>query len=101
MFVEQISVALAANLPIIIHTREAEEDTLALMMQHIPSDWPLHVHCFTDSLRFCQELVGKFRNLYVGFTGAITFKNATALRDVVSWLPLDRLLLETGSLLSY
>lgn len=87
---------MALNKPIVIHTREAEEDTLAMMKENIPKDWKLHVHCFTDTLEFAQQLMAEFPNLYFGFTGVVTFKNAKELQKVAREIPLDRLLLETG-----
>jgi len=94
-FITQMQHALQYSKPIIIHTREAEEETLRLMKEHIPQDWKIHVHCFTDSLRFSQSLIREFDHLFLGFTGVITFHNATGLREVVKETPLDRLLLET------
>ncbi|PRP88267.1 hypothetical protein PROFUN_03376 [Planoprotostelium fungivorum] len=94
-FIRQMSLAIKHEKPIVIHTREAEADTLDLMKKHLPRDWPLHVHCFTDSPQFARDLIAEFDNLFIGFTGVITFKNSTDLRKVVEVVPLDRLLLET------
>jgi len=85
------SVALTA----IFNTREAEEDTLRIMKEHVPQDWRVHVHCFTDSLAFAKNLLAHFSSLCIGFTGVITFKNAQDVQKVVSEVPLERILLET------
>ena len=96
IFISQMRDALDIGKPIVIHTREAEEDTLSLMKQYIPRDWKLHVHCYTDTLEFAQTLISEFDNLYIGFSGVITFKNARKLRNVVNELPIERILAETG-----
>lgn len=96
IFLRQMKHAISLDKPIVIHTREAEEDTLAMMKEFIPTNWLLHVHCFTDSIRFAKELMETFPNLFIGFTGVITFKNASETQKVVREIPLDRLLLETG-----
>eukprot|EP01103_Thecamoeba_quadrilineata_P008758 TRINITY_DN1848_c0_g1_i1.p1 TRINITY_DN1848_c0_g1~~TRINITY_DN1848_c0_g1_i1.p1 ORF type:complete len:180 (+),score=26.88 TRINITY_DN1848_c0_g1_i1:320-859(+) len=95
IFQQQIRLSLEYQKPIIIHTREAEEDTLQMMTEHIPVSWPLHVHCFTDSLEFAQKLMDTFPNLWFGFTGVITFKNSSELQRIVKEIPLNRILLET------
>jgi TatD DNase family protein len=95
IFIRQLRVGLAAGKPLVIHTREAEEDTLALMRDHVPPDWPVHVHCFTSSLRLAQDLLAGFDNLHIGFTGIVTFKNSDDLRETARFVPLDRMLVET------
>jgi TatD DNase family protein len=83
--------------PVVLHTREAEQDTLEMMLQLFPSHWKIHAHCFTDSVDFALRLVQHFPNLYFGFTGVITFKNAGKLLDVVKQVPLNRIVLETDA----
>jgi len=95
IFTSQMQHALRLRKPIVIHTREAEEDTLYMMKEYIPKDWPVHVHCFTDSKEFAIRLLQEYSHLYIGFTGVITFKTSQSLRDAVSAVPLNRLLLET------
>eukprot|EP01130_Rhizamoeba_saxonica_P018490 TRINITY_DN9273_c0_g2_i1.p1 TRINITY_DN9273_c0_g2~~TRINITY_DN9273_c0_g2_i1.p1 ORF type:complete len:313 (-),score=54.92 TRINITY_DN9273_c0_g2_i1:12-950(-) len=95
IFIDQIQLALKHQLPIIIHTREAEDDTLQIMKSHIPSNWPIHVHCFTDTWELASSLIECFENIYFGFTGVITFKNAKKIKDVVKQIPLKHFLLET------
>eukprot|EP01114_Cavostelium_apophysatum_P023872 TRINITY_DN9138_c0_g1_i1.p1 TRINITY_DN9138_c0_g1~~TRINITY_DN9138_c0_g1_i1.p1 ORF type:complete len:273 (+),score=27.24 TRINITY_DN9138_c0_g1_i1:1-819(+) len=95
IFIEQMKHAVACKKPVVIHTREAESDTMSMMKEHLPRDWKLHVHCFTDSLKFAKDLMEEFENLFIGFTGVITFKNTLDLQNVAKEIPLDRLLLET------
>eukprot|EP00276_Gloeochaete_wittrockiana_P003546 CAMPEP_0184657158 /NCGR_PEP_ID=MMETSP0308-20130426/17019_1 /TAXON_ID=38269 /ORGANISM="Gloeochaete witrockiana, Strain SAG 46.84" /LENGTH=264 /DNA_ID=CAMNT_0027094593 /DNA_START=91 /DNA_END=885 /DNA_ORIENTATION=+ len=95
VFARQIKQAVKLGKPIVVHTREAEEDTLRIMKEHVPQDWRVHVHCFTDSLAFAKNLLAHFSSLCIGFTGVITFKNAQDVQKVVSEVPLERILLET------
>ena len=95
IFVRQLRLGIASGKPLIIHTREAEDDTLEIMRDHVPRDWPIHVHCFTSSRNLAQALLAHFPNLYVGFTGIVTFKNSDDLRDTARIVPLERMLVET------
>jgi TatD DNase family protein len=94
-FIAQMALASELGAPIVVHTREAEEDTLRLMREHLPRDHRIHVHCFTSSAWLARELLAHFPNLCLGFTGVVTFKNAPEVREVVAETPLDRILLET------
>lgn len=94
VFSKQLQLAVELNLPVIMHSREAETDTLNIL-QEIPIP-PLGVaHSFTSSFEMAKTLIEM--DWYIGINGIVTFKNAEDLREVVSWLPLDRLLLETDS----
>lgn len=81
------------KLPVIIHTRNADEDTLACLDAHPNTQGVFH--CFSGSSEFAKK--GLERNLYISFSGIITFKNATELRETVKFVPLDRILVETDS----
>jgi TatD DNase family protein len=70
MFVRQMKMAVKHNKPLVIHTREAEDDTIRLMTETLPQEWKVHVHCFTSSLDLAKKLVEHFPNLCIGFTGA-------------------------------
>ena len=91
----QIEIGIAAKKTLIVHTREAESDTLDILHECVPRDWPMHVHCFTSSRELAENLLGDFSNLHLGFTGVITFKNAGDIRDVVKIVPTERMLVET------
>jgi TatD DNase family protein len=95
VFAKQILKGVALGKPLIIHTREAEEDTLSIMSEHIPREWKVHVHCFTSSPAMAEKLLEGFPNLCLGFTGIVTFKNALELQAVAKATPLVRILLET------
>lgn len=97
-FVAQMALAKELGLPLIVHTREAEEDTLELMKAHLPRDARVHVHCFTSSSALANALLEAFpTNLCLGFTGVATFKNGADVREVIAQVPLEKILLETDA----
>jgi len=95
VFIRQIQRAVECKKPLVVHSRDAEQDTIQIMCQHLPVDWHVHLHCFTSSIGMADTLLKHFPNLCVGFTGCITFKTADVNRQSVKAIPLDRLLLET------
>lgn len=94
-FAGHLRVAGDLGLPVIVHTREAREDTLRLIKSHGNLDTAGVLHCFTESLEMAQAAVEM--NYMISFSGIITFRNAQELRDVVKALPLDRILIETDA----
>lgn len=95
-FRHHLTAAARSGLPVIVHTREAEDDTLAIMremMQEAP--FTGLIHCFTSSLDLAQQCVEM--GMYISISGIITFKSAAALQDAVRVLPLERLLVETDA----
>ncbi|MDX1452069.1 MAG: TatD family hydrolase [Oleiphilaceae bacterium] len=81
--------------PVIVHTRDAKEDTLALIKKHGDPDVGGVLHCFTEDLDMAKRAIDM--NYYVSFSGIVTFKNAVELKEVATALPLDRILIETDS----
>ena len=90
IFIEQIKLANELSLPVIIHSREAHEDTLNILKQYKPKGV---LHCFSGSREIAKEILKL--GMYIGFGGALTFKNARKAIEVMEILPLDSLLLET------
>ena len=95
LFRVHLRAAKAAKLPIIIHTREAEDDTIALLEEEKSPDLTGVLHCFSSERRLAEK--GLELGFYLSASGIITFKSAQALRDVFSEVPPDRLLLETDA----
>ena len=93
-FRKQLQLAVELNLPVILHSREAETDTLNIL-QEFPVPSLGVAHSFTSSIKMAKILVNM--GWYLGINGIVTFKNAEDLREVVRWLPLEHLLLETDS----
>jgi TatD DNase family protein len=95
-FRKQLAAARERRLPAVIHTREAEADTLDILKQEWgASGQPGIIHCFTGTEWFAEQAVGL--GFYISFSGVVTFKNAEELRRTASGLPLSRLLIETDS----
>ena len=90
VFEEQILLAKELDLPIIVHDREAHEDTLTLLKKYNPKGV---VHCFSGSAEMAKEIVKL--GMYIGLGGAVTFKNARKPREVAEIVPDDMLLIET------
>lgn len=94
-FKRHAEVARACAKPLIIHTRDAQQETLAMIDQHVDPAVAGVLHCFTESWAMAEAALAM--NFYLSFSGIVTFKSATALREVVAKVPLDRLLVETDS----
>lgn len=92
-FVEQIDIARRMKLPIIIHDRDAHQDTLDVIREENVGDIGGIVHCFSGSKEMAKEVLEQ--GLYIAIGGVVTFKNAKKLVEVVSIVPEDRLLIET------
>lgn len=94
-FTQQIETAVALNKPLIIHTRNARQDTLDLLREGGAERCGGVIHCFTEDLPFAQAAMDL--GFYISISGIVTFRQATELKDVVKQLPLERLLIETDS----
>ncbi|MGO2390859.1 MAG: TatD family hydrolase [Halomonas sp.] len=94
-FKRHLMAARELALPVIIHTREAKEETLALLREYGDPQVGGVLHCFTEDLAMAREAVRL--GFYISLSGIITFGNAAALRELARQLPLDRLLIETDS----
>ena len=90
-----IEAALRANIPLIIHSRNAEEKTFDILNEYKKEKLKILMHCFTGSQKFAEQLL-RF-NSYFSASGIITFKNSTELQKTFKFLPLDKVLIETDS----
>lgn len=94
-----IRAARQLDLPLVIHTRSASADTLAILKEEGENGTVGSVggvfHCFTETAEVAKAALEL--GFYISFSGILTFKNASDLRDIVSWMPLDRMLIETDS----
>jgi TatD DNase family protein len=96
VFIRQLALARESDLPVIIHTREAETETLEILKRyHGGSGRGGILHCFTGSLVMAEECIEM--GFMVSFSGVLTFPKAGGVRDVAQQIPLDRLLIETDS----
>lgn len=94
-FRTHIRAARATCKPLVIHTRSAAEDTLRIMREEQAGEAGGVMHCFTESLAVAEAAIEQ--GFYISFSGIVTFKNATTLREVAAAIPLERMLIETDS----
>jgi TatD DNase family protein len=98
-FRHHIHAAQQLRLPLVIHTRSASEDTLAILKEEGEDGGAKAVggvfHCFTETEQVARAALDL--GFYISFSGILTFKNAQDLRDIAAWMPLDRILIETDS----
>jgi TatD DNase family protein len=94
-FEQQVDVAVDVNKPLIIHTRNARQDTLNILKNGQAQRCGGVIHCFTEDLAFAEAAMEL--GFYISISGIVTFRQAKELKDVVKQLPLERLLIETDS----
>lgn len=96
IFKEHIKLAQKNSLPLIIHTRDAWEDTLFIIKECFPEDKNARsgvLHCYTGGFDFAEECIN--RGFYVSWSGVVTFNKCDDLREVAAKIPLDRVVIET------
>ena len=94
-FVEHIEAAIKSNVPLIIHSRNAEKETFDILNQYKNKKLKILMHCFTGSKEFSKKLLDL--DAYFSASGIITFKNSIELQNTFKSLPLDKILIETDS----
>lgn len=94
-FVRHIEAARIVNKPIIVHSRNAPDDTISIMRASGARDPGGVMHCFTGDYEMARQALDE--NFYISFSGIVTFKNAQDLADVAKKIPLDRMLIETDA----
>ena len=90
-----IDAAIKTNVPLIIHSREAEKETFDILNDYKDQNLKILMHCFTGSKKFAKKLLNF--NTFFSASGIITFKNAKELQDTFKFLPSDKILIETDS----
>lgn len=94
-FRDHIRIGRELNKPVIVHTRDAREDTLAILREEQADQCGGVLHCFTEDQATAKALLDL--GFYISFSGILTFRNAEQIRDAARYVPLDRLLIETDS----
>lgn len=92
-FVRQLDLAREVNLPVIVHSRDAAKDTLDIIKAENARDMGGVIHCFSYSVEMAREYLSM--GFYLGIGGVLTFNNAKKLKEVVDYMPMDQLVLET------
>lgn len=94
-FAQHIDLSAELGKPLIVHTRDARDDTIAVMQAENAQRGGGVMHCFTETLDMAKAALDL--GFYISFSGIITFKNAAEIREVCQYVPLDRILIETDS----
>jgi TatD DNase family protein len=95
MFRRHIRAALELDMPVIVHTRDAEDDTIRILREEGQGTLKGVIHCFSSSQQLADDAVDL--GFHISFSGILTFKKAEALRDTARTVPLDRMLVETDA----
>ena len=94
-FYKHIEASIKSNVPLIIHSRDAEKETFEILNEYKDKNLKILMHCFTGSLEFANKL--QSLNVFFSASGIITFKNSLDLQNTFKLLPLDKILIETDS----
>ncbi|WAT11130.1 metal-dependent hydrolase [Rouxiella badensis] len=94
-FRHHIRVGRELNKPVIVHTRDARQDTLDILREEKAGECGGVLHCFTEDRDTAEQLLDL--GLYISFSGMVTFRNAEQIREAARYVPLDRILIETDS----
>lgn len=94
-FANHLTAGVKTGLPVIVHTRDAREDTILMIRKYGSTSTAGVMHCFTESWEMARQALDL--GYYISLSGIVTFKNADALREVAKKVPLERLLVETDS----
>ena len=92
LFIKQIEIAKKLDMPVIVHDREAHNDTFEILKKYKPKG---AVHCYSGSTEMAKEIVKL--GMYIGIGGVLTFNNAKKLCEVAKEIPIERILLETDA----
>ena len=90
-----IQAAKQVHKPLIIHSRQAPQDTIRILQEERAEEVGGVMHCFTENLSMAEEAIAL--GFYISFSGIVTFKNAKSIQEVAKQLPLDKILIETDS----
>jgi len=94
-FINHIEAGIKLDLPIIVHSRNAEKETFEILNSYKKYNPKILMHCFTGSIKFAKNLLTL--NAFFSASGIITFKNSLDLQDTFNFLPMEKLLIETDS----
>ena len=97
LFERHLQLGIESGKPLVLHLREAEDEALAVLRTANLHDRKIHVHCFTGTPEFVESLLALDAQIFVGFTGIVSFNNAQNVRDAAAIVPIDQMLLETDA----
>ncbi|KAI5933748.1 putative deoxyribonuclease TATDN2 [Manis javanica] len=97
VFARQLQLAVGLKKPLLIYCREAEKDVLYFLKKYVPPDYKIHWLCFIGTYATIEPFLTYFPNLFVGFTGVLTYISAGDIREALREIPLERILVESGA----
>lgn len=97
LFERHLRLGIESGKPLVLHLREADDDALAILGNAPLKGVNVHVHCFTGTRNFAERLLALDANIFIGFTGIVTFKNAANVREAAEIVPDGQMLLETDA----
>ena len=97
VFIEHIKIAKEMEKPLVIHSRQAEDDVYDILCEENMFEWPIQIHCFTGCHSQLHRFVNQFSKMYFGFTNLVSYPTAENSHIVAKSIPLDRILLETDA----
>ncbi|WP_407443979.1 TatD family hydrolase [Fibrobacter sp.] len=97
LFERHLELGIQSGKPLVLHLREADDDALSVLRNANLHNVNVHIHCFTGSPEFAEKLLALNANIFIGFTGIVTFKNAQNVRDAAALTPVTQMLLETDA----
>lgn len=97
LFERHLQLGIESGKPLVLHLREADDDALAILGAADLRGKKVHIHCFTGTREFAERLLALDANIFIGFTGIITFKNAVNVREAAEIVPENCMLLETDA----
>lgn len=95
VFARQAKLAVRLGLPLVVHSRDAEEETLAVLREHVPLEHPVYLHSFMGTTDAVLEFLDTWKHSCIGIAGCLTYPTGGNLTGLVGAVPLERLLLET------
>lgn len=93
----QLQQAVMFHKPVVIHCRDAYDDLLEILTSSLPSDYQVHLHCYSGAQEVAKRFMDHFPNLYIGITANVTYPKLKNVHNTVAILPLNRLVLETDA----
>ena len=97
LFERHLQLGIESGKPLVLHLREADDDALAVLRAANLHERKIHIHCFTGTPEFVENLLALDAQIFVGFTGIVTFNNAQNVRDAAAIVPIGQMLLETDA----
>ncbi|XP_064399503.1 putative deoxyribonuclease TATDN2 [Halichondria panicea] len=97
VLVRQLQLAISFSKPLLFHCRDADDELLHIISEYVPREWKIHLHCYTGSESTAISFLENFPNLYFGVCGNVTYRKNNDLRQMVTNLPTQRLVIETDA----